>query len=175
MRIGIDLQSVSAIITNSSSEVFTVKAEMPISELKQLITEIADKNYFKGSWKEWEKLSDEEMNKYDSSSGMGGELEIQTFDDLYTRYKFDEIPENKREFFTKEIYSLMFKESIEELEKRLWIDIDEARRGTIQWIINNLNVIGCTGYCRIDPETKRVVELVGYSEWDKLPENERNY
>lgn len=106
---------------------------------------------------------------------MGGELEILTFDDLYTRYKFDEIPENKREFFTKEIYSLMFKESIEELEKRLWIDIDEARRGTIQWIINNLNVIGCTGYCRIDPETKRVVELVGYSEWDKLPENERNY
>ncbi len=175
MRIGIDLQSVSDIITNSSSEVFTVKAEMPISELKQLITEIADKNYFKGSWEEWEKLPDEEMNKYDSSSGMGGELEIQTFDDLYTRYKFDKIPENKREFFTKEIYSLMFKESIEELEKRLWIDIDEARRGTIQWIINNLNVIGCTGYCRIDPETKRVVELVGYSEWDKLPENERNY
>ena len=72
MRIGIDLQSVSDIITNSSSEVFTVKAEMPISELKQLITEIADKNYFKGSWEEWEKLPDEEMNKYDSSSGMGG-------------------------------------------------------------------------------------------------------
>ena len=105
---------------------------------------------------------------------MGGELEIQTFDDLYTRYKFDEIPENKREFFTKEIYSLMFKESIEELEKRLWIDIDEARRGTIQWMIDNLNVIGCTGCCRIDPETKRVVELIGYSEWNKLPENERN-
>ena len=57
MRIGIDLQSVSDIITNSSSEVFTVKAEMPISELKQLITEIADKNYFKGSWEEWEKTS----------------------------------------------------------------------------------------------------------------------
>lgn len=55
MRIGIDLQSVSDIITNSSSEVFTVKAEMPISELKQLIIEIADKNYFKGSWKEWGK------------------------------------------------------------------------------------------------------------------------
>lgn len=72
MRIGIDLQSVSDIITNSSSEVFTVKAEMPISELKRLITEIADKNYFKGSWEEWEKLPDEEMNKYDSSSGMGG-------------------------------------------------------------------------------------------------------
>jgi hypothetical protein len=50
MRIGIVLQSVSDNITNSSSEVFTVKAEMPISELKQLITEIADKNYFKGSW-----------------------------------------------------------------------------------------------------------------------------
>lgn len=81
---------------------------------------------------------------------------------------------NKREFFTKEIYSLMFKESIEELEKHLWIDIDDARRGTIQWIINNLNVIGCTGYCRIDPETKRIVELVGHSEWNKLPENERN-
>lgn len=62
MRIGIDLQSVSDIITNSSSEVFTVKAEMPISELKQLITEIADKNYFKGSWEEWDKLPENERN-----------------------------------------------------------------------------------------------------------------
>lgn len=55
MLVGINLQSVSDIITNSSSEVFTVKAEISISELKQLITEIADKNYFKGSWEEWGK------------------------------------------------------------------------------------------------------------------------
>ena len=49
-------------LQNSSSEVFTVKAEMPISELKQLITEIAEKNYFKGSWEEWEKLPENERN-----------------------------------------------------------------------------------------------------------------
>lgn len=174
MRLGVKLQSVSDVITNSSSEIFTIKAEVPVSELKQLIVEIADKNYFQGSWEAWEKLSDEEKEKYDSSSGMGGELEIGTFDDLYQRFLLDEVPENKRELFTKEMYSLLFKDSIEELEKILWIDIDHSRRATIKWIVDNLHIIGCDCYCRIDPETKKIIEVISYSEWLELPENERN-
>ena len=87
MRLGIKLQSVSDIITNSSSEVFVVKATTPVNDLVNLIEQVANKNYFDGDWDEWEKLSDEERAKYDSSSGMGGELEIKTFDDYYNEDK----------------------------------------------------------------------------------------
>lgn len=174
MRLGIKLQSVSDIITNSSSEVFVVKATTPVNDLVNLIEQVANKNYFDGDWDEWEKLSDEERAKYDMSSGMGGELEIKTFNNYYNRYVDECIPENKRELFTKEIYSLQFKESLEELEKLVWIDIDHSRRATISWLLDNLEVVNCDSYCRIDPETKRVIEVISYSEWSKLPENERN-
>lgn len=174
MRLGIKLQSVSDIITNSSSEVFVVKATTPVNDLVNLIEQVANKNYFDGDWDEWEKLSDEERAKYDMSSGMGGELEIKTFNNYYNRYMDECIPKNKRELFTKEIYSLQFKESLEELEKLVWIDIDHSRRATISWLLDNLEVVNCDSYCRIDPETKRVIEVISYSEWSKLPENERN-
>lgn len=174
MRLGIKLQSVSDIITNSSSEVFVVKATTPVNDLVNLIEQVANKNYFDGDWNEWEKLSDEERAKYDSSSGMGGDLEIMTFDDYYNQHVDEYIPENKRELFTKEVYSLQFKESLEELEKFVWVDIDHSRRATINWLLNNLEVVTCDSYCRIDPETKRVIEVVSYSEWKELPENERN-
>lgn len=100
MRLGIKLQSVSDIITNSSSEVFVVKATTPVNDLVNLIEQVANKNYFDGDWNEWEKLSDEEKAKYDSSSGMGGDLEIMTFDDYYNQHVDEYIPENKRELFT---------------------------------------------------------------------------
>lgn len=174
MRLGIKLQSVSDIITNSSSEVFVVKATTPVNDLVNLIEQVANKNYFDGDWDEWEKLSDEERAKYDSSSGMGGDLEVMTFDDYYNQHVDEYIPENKRELFTKEVYSLQFKESLEELEKFVWVDIDHSRRATINWLLNNLEVVTCDSYCRIDPETKRVIEVVSYSEWKELPENERN-
>lgn len=118
----IEIQSVIDLITNSSTETFTILSDNAESLIKDVVNSIL----------------------------LAAKSEL-TFSDLF-----------------------VYKESIEELEKHLWIDIDDARRGTIQWIINNLNVIGCTGYCRIDPETKRIVELVGHSEWNKLPENERN-
>lgn len=104
--------------------------------------------------------------------GMSGELEIKTFDDYYNEDKNEYIPENKRDLFTKD--SLQFKESLEELEKFVWVDIDHSRRATINWLLNNLEVVTCDSYCRIDPETKRVIEVVSYSEWKELPENERN-
>lgn len=56
---------------------------MPATTLAELLKTIGDKNYFTGDWKEWDNLTEEEKEKYDSSSGMGGELNIMTFDQMY--------------------------------------------------------------------------------------------
>ena len=40
-------------------------------------------------------MSDEEKEKYDICSGMGGILEVKTFDDYYQEY-LSYIPENKK-------------------------------------------------------------------------------
>lgn len=76
--------------------------------------------------------------------------------------------------FLKTNGNYLLKESLEELEKLVWVDIDHSRRATISWLLDNLEVVNCDGYCRIDPETKRVIEVVSYSEWKELPKNERN-
>lgn len=134
MRLVIRTQSVSDLITNSSSELFVVASQsMPATTLAELLKTIGDKNYFTGDWKEWDNLTEEEKEKYDSSSGMGGELNIMTFDQMYEEAR-SYIPCNKRHLFTKEIYSLRFPDSIEELETFLWVDIDHRRCTTISWI-----------------------------------------
>lgn len=72
MRLVIRTQSVSDLITNSSSELFVVASQsMPATTLAELLKTIG---YFTGDWKEWDNLTEEEKEKYDSSSGMGGEI-----------------------------------------------------------------------------------------------------
>ena len=68
MRLVIRTQSVSDLITNSSSELFVVASQsMPATTLAELLKTIGDKNYFTGDWKEWDNLTEEEKEKYDSS------------------------------------------------------------------------------------------------------------
>lgn len=174
MRLVIRTQSVSDLITNSSSELFVVASQsMPATTLAELLKTIGDKNYFTGDWKEWDNLTEEEKEKYDSSSGMGGKLNIMTFDQMYEKAR-SYIPCNKRHLFTKEIYSLRFPDSIEELETFLWVDIDHRRCATISWMIDNLDIKECSCPCKVDPETKKVIKLIDWDEWDKLPDNEKN-
>lgn len=112
--------------------------------MQNFLKTIGDKNYFTGDWKEWDNLT-EEARSY--------------------------IPCNKRHLFTKEIYSLRFPDSIEELETFLWVDIDHRRCATISWMIDNLDIKECSCPCKVDPETKKVIKLI---DWDKLPDNEKN-
>lgn len=174
MRLQIKIQSFSDIITNSSSETFIVNATGNLKELCNLIHEVAKGNRYSGSWKDWDDLSKEEQNKYDSSSGMGENLEIETWEDRYNHFKED-IPDNKKEQFTPEIWSLFYQESLDELKKQIWINIDWSRTATINWILENLWVSEAyDGYFRKDSNTGRIVARISEEEWKQLPENERN-
>ena len=122
----IKLQSVSDIITNSSSEVFLCEnnTEMTIDQLKKFIYEYNRSNKFEGDWNTWQKMSQEERNKYDTSGGMGGFLEIYTYDELNDAYWLKEHIEN-----------------LDNPEKYLIVDTDWCHKATINWIIENLNAI----------------------------------
>ena len=85
MYLEIGIQSVSDIITNSSSEIFSVYSDLSKEELLDLLRKVNSSFHYKGSYDEWLKLSEEERSKYDQCSGMGGELEVQTFDDIYQK------------------------------------------------------------------------------------------
>ena len=122
----IKLQSVSDIITNSSSEVFlcTNNTEMTIEQLKEFIYEYNRSNKFEGDWNTWLKMSQEERDKYDHSGGMGGFLDVCTYEDLEEGY--------------------WLKHHIEKLdnpEKYLIVDTDWCHNATIKWITENLGAI----------------------------------
>lgn len=72
MRFIAKIQSVSDLITNSSSELFVVTSQsMPAVALAELLQAIGSRDYFSGDWESWNSLSEEEKKMYDSSSGMG--------------------------------------------------------------------------------------------------------
>lgn len=174
MKIIVNVQSFSDVITNSSSELFTVKNVDNTYELKKLIEEIGEQNWYKGSWEDWDNMSPEEQRKYDSCSGDGGNITIKTWKEVYERYKSC-IPKNKQDLYTPEMWSVEFEDSLEDLKHQLWIDIDHSRYATIEWILKNLFVSNADdGYYRIDPNTGRYLERVTWDEWTNLPTNERN-
>lgn len=174
MKLFIAIQSVSDLITNSSSEIFIVKSDSP-EEVKELIMNIAEQHEWLEDWEDYDKPSEEEKSKYDSSSGMGGEIDIETWKETYERHK-SYIPENKRRLYTPEVWSIEYKESLNDLKKRLVIDIDWSRKATINWILENLFVYGTTdyGHYKIDPTTGRYLKRVSEEEWKQLPKSERN-
>lgn len=131
MQLSIKVQSISDVITNSSSEIFSIRTDMPKKELQSLIENSQFK--YNGSWVE---MSDEE--KYDISSG--GILEVKTFDDYYQEY-LSYIPENKKHLYTKEVHAIGNKKPLEELEKE--ISVDHGFTHTIDWILENLFVVDC--------------------------------
>jgi hypothetical protein len=126
MKLLIKIQSASDIITNSSSEVFLCQnnTTMSLQELKYFLYEYNKSNQFKGSWETWQKMSQEERNKYDTSGGMGGFLEVCTYEDLEEGYWLKHHIEN-----------------LDNPEKYLIVDTDWCHRATINWIIENLNAI----------------------------------
>ena len=172
MYLEIGIQSVSDIITNSSSEIFSVHSDLSKEELLNLLRKINSEYCYKGSYDEWLKLSEKEQSKYDQCSGMGGELEVQTFDDIYQK-DLKYIPDNKKPFYTKEIYSLHYEEPLEELEKRLEISIDEGFSHTIDWILENLYVVDCDHQCVRNREG-RVLKLLGWDEEDYVVDDNGN-
>lgn len=155
--IKIKVQSISDLITNSSSEVFKVKSDLDIDTIKGII-ETGEKNY----------------GALDHCSGMGGDISIENWEYMYQEWLKWEVPENKRQYYTPEIWSLHYNESLDDLKSSVWIDIDWDREGTIKFILDTFWVTDCDHdweYMQIDPETKKVIRLVSKEMYDKLPEN----
>ena len=127
----IQIQSVSDIITNSSSEVFLCQNDttMSIQELKDFLYEYNRSNQFTGDWETWQKMSLEERDKYDASGGMGGFLEICSYDELDDDYWLKKL----------------IKERYDDLEQYLVVDTDWWNHATITWITENLNAV-CADY-----------------------------
>ena len=66
---------------------------------------------------------------------MGRELEVRTWKEVYERIK---------EWFGNYTLEDFLKEEglkEEELDQYVWIDIDHSRRGTIKYILENLEII----------------------------------
>lgn len=153
MILTLKFQSFSDMITNSSSELFT----------------IANSDY---SAKELEVLLQNLPESHDSS-GMAGIITVRDWQDIYDIYLENYIPANKRDQVTPEIWALNYEESLDDLKKMLWIDIDHNYKDIINWILENLWVIDVDRYgFRKDPKTGRVIEFVGYQKWRELPEDE---
>lgn len=127
MKLIIAIQSASDVITNSSSEVFLCQnnTTMSMQELKDFLYEYNRSNQFTGDWETWQKMSPEERDKYDTSGGMGGFLEIYSYDEFEDSY-----------WLKKYI-----KEHYDDPNQCLIVDTDWCHNATIAWITENLNAI----------------------------------
>ena len=127
MKLIIAIQSASDIITNSSSEVFLCQnnTTMSIQELKDFLYEYNMSNQFMGDWETWRKMSQEERNMYDTSGGMGGLLEICSYDELDDDYWLKKL----------------INERYDNPKQCLLVDTDWCHNATIAWITENLNAI----------------------------------
>lgn len=164
----IKTQSISDVITNSSSELFTVKQKegyTTVGEIEALIEEQATK-FHRRDQARVEQLYDEynekrlkairagiEPNKLEikapweyiieehleSSSGMGGEIRVW---DIHSDYENRYYPHKHMTY--EEYVDMIAKEentTVADIESRIYIDIDHSRYATIEWIKENFEII----------------------------------
>ena len=162
--IDIKIQSFSDIITNSSPEVFRVHTKNTKDEIKALISTIHKEFLYKGDWNDYYNLEKEERAKYDHFSGDGGRIDVKNFDDRYKEFLEYFIPEDKKELFTKEIYSLFEEGSTEEQRGTLKVYLDEGFTRTLDWIIENLYVTDIEGRL-VEKVDGRVVKLLPWDDY----------
>ena len=162
--IDIKIQSFSDIITNSSSEIFSIRTKNTKDEIESLISTIHKGFLYKGDWNDYYNLEKEERAKYDHFSGDGGRIDVKNFDDRYKEFLEYFIPEDKKELFTKEIYSLIEEGSTEEQRETLKVYLDEGFTRTLDWIIENLYVTDIEGRL-VEKVDGRVVKLLPWDDY----------
>ena len=165
-------QSVSDVITNSSSELFQLKSDLTFETVKEMIEAEGRKNHAACPDKYWE-LPWEERIKFDGCSGCGGELSVLSWEDMFKRHAEWWCVASKRDQYTPEVWALGYEESLDELKSMVWIDIDEHRWATIKFILENFWVISATGqrYWQKNPETDELIRVVTEEMYNALPEN----
>ena len=162
--IDIKIQSFSDIITNSSSEIFSIRTKNTKDEIEALISTVHKGFLYKGDWNDYYNLEKEERAKYDHFSGDGGRIDVKNFDDRYKEFLEYFIPEDKKELFTKEIYSLLEEGSAEEQKGTLKVYLDEGFTRTLDWIIENLYVTDIEGRL-VEKVDGRVVKLLPWDDY----------
>lgn len=169
MKLLIKFQSVSDIITNSSSEIFTIIDDRPFEEIKRIVEEVGRSNLSPV----YGHIVVDKEGKFDKFSGVGGTLRVLNWEDRYNVW-LERIPDNKKSQATPEVWSISYTYSLEDLKKQVLVIIDCYRKRTINWILENLWVTDADcGYFRKDPKTGRILKEVTCEEYMNLSDDER--
>lgn len=171
----LSFQSVSDLITNSSSEVFRLKSDLEFEFVKEIIEEEGKKNVMSRPDKYWE-LPYEERQAFDCCSGMGELLKVLNWKDVFEQYKEWDCVASKYDQYTPEVWALNFDESLEELQSMVWVDIDHSRYATIRYILENfwVNYVDTYAYWEKDPETDKLIRVITKEMYNALPENRKH-
>lgn len=148
MILNIKLQSFSDIITNSSSEIFTIQnPDKSPEEIISLLRELSKKNRHPyesctDPKERTELVKDYYKNErnYNSETGEGGIIKVLSFKERKQKFTEDFIDESKRESFTDDAYSIFELGTLEEQKKSYDIIIDEGYQKVIDFMIKNFYV-----------------------------------
>ena len=175
------IKSQTDLITNSSSEVFTIRAN---GKTKEEILEILQGVHKKLTWDKNEedlrKLPFNERSKWDKpwGSGDGGRLEVSDFTDLFTDF-VKNFPKTKRSQITEEDF-IKHQEYPGDLVKDLIrVYVDENFLGTCKFVMDNFEVLetgGTVVYLIWDKTGEKIIgHTMDYEVWDNLETDLERY
>ena len=151
------IKSISDVITNSSSECFTCKfSGMSFSEVKEKVQT------------KFKELKEQGKLRY---TGMGGLLEIKNWEDMFNCWKSYQA-KGREDEITTEIWKICCGyPKNENVEKYIWIDMDEGFAELRDWILKTLYVFevdDVSGFLK--NEEGRYVEYNPDKYWEKCAE-----
>lgn len=154
----IQIQSISDIITNSSSEVFVINtSENLVESVVEEILRVGETHLESGE---------------DRCSGMGGELMVYTWENGFRKFKHTREKYRHDSTFTPERWAEEIGVPLQALKSTIVVDIDYSRQATINFIKTFFNVTGEDEY--YEPENGICIDFIdGYTDYSKnAPYNE---
>ena len=122
-RLIIKIQSISDIITNSSSEVFVINnSSEPLHNTVKDIIKTGNKFYHDGD---------------ECCSGMGGEFGVYTWENGFRMYKHRHKHSRNNPDYTPQMWADEIGIPLEKLMSVIVVDIDWSRKSTIDYIVKN--------------------------------------
>ena len=119
----IKIQSISDIITNSSSEVFVINnSSEPLHSIVKDIIKTGKKFYHNGD---------------ECGSGMGGDFEVYTWENAFKKYKHRHNYSRNNPDYTPQMWADEIGVPLDRLMSVIIVDIDWSRKATIDYIVKN--------------------------------------
>jgi len=154
----IQIQSISDIITNSSSEVFVINtSENLVESVVEEILRVGETHLESGE---------------DRCSGMGGELMVYTWKNGFRKFKHTREKYRNDDTFTPEKWSEEIGVPLQTLKSIVVIDLDHSRQATISYIKTFFNASGEDDY--YEPADGKFIDFIdGYTDYSMdAPYNE---